>query len=311
MPCRACKGLHRERRARRDQRARVRRRRGGAARDEVSGRPRRDRRARGVARASRLPAPVRHHEDAEVARRIADVRSFQLQQARDHPEHEASRCARDRVALGGLGRRRRREFRAGRDGTMGSGVRRPREGEARPGDGVDLLARTDGARARLPGVRRPGRSDLRLQPPDRLARPRASRAVRDDHRLAVAALRRGRGDGGAAAPRAHGRRSVPRPLAGRVRHLLPRRCLGREGGNRRGALASRECVGARGAARRVPMRGRRPVDRDRDVVGRGMDAPRRISLVDARRKLAAPRWPVGSARVRGGCDRGGDLISRS
>ena len=50
--------------------------------------------------------------------------------------------------------------------------------------------RADGTAATLPGLRRPGLGDRRLQSPDRLARPRVDRPVRDDHGLAVAALRR-------------------------------------------------------------------------------------------------------------------------
>ena len=59
----------------------------------------------------------------------------------------------------------------------------PRDGELVP-PGPDRPA------PRLPGFRRPGIGARRLQHPDRLARPRADRAVRDDHRLARAALRR-------------------------------------------------------------------------------------------------------------------------
>ena len=53
-----------------------------------------------------------------------------------------------------------------------------------------------------PGLRRPGLGALGLQPPDRLARPRAARSVRHHHRLAVAALRRAAARHRAAASRA-------------------------------------------------------------------------------------------------------------
>src|SRR5438874_383562 len=82
-------------RARRDQRAGVRGGRGRPACDQIPCRSRRDRRARRVARAPGLLAPLRNHRNAEVIGRLSDVRGVQLQQARDHAEHEASGCARD------------------------------------------------------------------------------------------------------------------------------------------------------------------------------------------------------------------------
>ena len=59
--------------------------------------------------------------------------------------------------------------------------------------------RPDRAAQGLPRLRRPGLGARRLQRAHRLARPRAGRAVRHDHRLARAALRRRRARGRAAA----------------------------------------------------------------------------------------------------------------
>ena len=74
-----------------------------------------------------------------------------------------------------------------------------------------------------PGFGGQGSALVGLQLADRLARPRAGRPARHDHRLARAALRRHRARRRPALPAPHRSRRLPRRLAGRGRDLHARR----------------------------------------------------------------------------------------
>ena len=105
----------------------------------------------------------------------------------------------------------------------------------------------------LPGLRRAGRRARRLQRAHRLARPRAGRPVRHDHRLARAALRRGRARGRAAVPPPHRQGRVPRHLAGRVGELVAVAVAARLRDRRR-ASGSATATGTRTRARTARSR---------------------------------------------------------
>ena len=79
-----------------------------------------------------------------------------------------------------------------------------------------------------------------LQRAHRLARPRARRPVRHDHRLARAALRRRRARGRTPLPPPHRQRRVPRHLAGRVGELVAVTVAARLRGRRRDPPARRQ-----------------------------------------------------------------------
>ena len=117
-----------------------------------------------------------------------------------------------------------------------------------------------------------------LQRAHRLARPRARRPVRHDHRLARAALRRGRARRRAALPPAHRPRRVPRRR---------RRSSRRSGRCRRGcsttrSTASSACATATGTpARRRTARSRAPTKTASATAGSRSRAGRR-RLGDAR-----------------------------
>ncbi len=104
-----------------------------------------------------------------------------------HPEGTA--IARKLIGLAG---RRRGELRAEGDARLRPRLRISFSGQAEPRHGELVPAGSDRPAPRLPGLRRPGLGARRLQHPDRLARPRAHRPVRHDHRLARAPLRRDR-----------------------------------------------------------------------------------------------------------------------
>ena len=129
--------------------------------------------------------------------------------------------------------------------------------QARPRDDQRVPQRPDRAAQGLPGLRRPGRGARRLQRAHRVARPRARRPLRHHHRLARAALRRGRARGRSPVPPPHRQRRVPRHLAGRVGQLVALAVAARLRGRRRDPSARRQPPRARGAARRVPVCRRR------------------------------------------------------
>ena len=120
-----------------------------------------------------------------------------------------------------------------------------------------------GSAPRLSRLRRTGRGAVGLQLPDRLARPRADRPVRHDHRLARAALRRHRARGRAAASPRDRRRRVRRLESGRVRGVVVVRLAARVQARRRDRRASRQRTSDRTPARRVSVCGRRPLGGDR------------------------------------------------
>ena len=133
----------------------------------------------------------------------------------------------------------------------------------RPDHDQHLPVGADRTGARLSGLRRPGLGAGRLQLPDRLAGPRAARAVRHHHRLDLAALRRRRHRRGAAAPRPHRRGHVHRRVAGRDRRLRPGRVAARLRRQRPALRPRRQPLAARRAARRLSLRRRGSLDRHR------------------------------------------------
>ena len=156
------------------------------------------------------------------SRGFAAVRRPQRRQAQSHAEPQEARSGRARLAARDrVGRRGRRELRAARDEELRPRLRHARDAQARPRDGERVPQRADRAAQGLSGFRRPGFGARRLQRAHRLARPRAGRPVRHDHRLARTALRRGRARGGLALPAPHGPGRLPRRVAGRVRDLVP------------------------------------------------------------------------------------------
>ena len=102
-----------------------------------------------------------------------------------------------------VGRRGRRELRAACDEGLRPRLRHARRDQARPRDDERVPQRPDRSAQGLPRLRRPGLRARGLQRAHRLARPRAGRPVRHDHRLARAALRRDRARGRPALPPAH------------------------------------------------------------------------------------------------------------
>ena len=161
---------------------------------------------------ARLPARLRARpEQPARPRGRADVRRAQRRQAQRHAQPEAPEGGRARApARRRVGRRGRRELRAAGDEGLRARLRRARRDQARPRDDQRVPQRPDRSAQGLPRLRRPGLGARRLQRAHRLARPRARRPVRHDHRLARAALRRGRARGRAALPPAHRPRRLPR-----------------------------------------------------------------------------------------------------
>ena len=155
------------------QHPRVRVGRGGADRDALLRRAGRDRAARGVEVAARLPARVRTRtEQSARPRRRGDVRRAQRRQAERHPEPEASRFGRARAApRRGMGRRRRRELCAARHARLRARLRRARADQARPRDGQCVPERPDRSAPRLPRLRRAGLCARGLQRAHGLGRP--------------------------------------------------------------------------------------------------------------------------------------------
>ena len=171
--------------------------------------------SRGRAPTSCAPTPSAPKQPP-WARGLRHVRRPQRRQAQRHPQHQAPRRRRARQTAGRrVGRRRRRELRAQGDAGLRARLRRPRRRAARPGDDQRLPAGPDRPAPGLPGLRRPGLGAVGLQLPHRLARPRARRPLRHDHRLAGTALRRRRARRRAAVPPAHGPGRLPRPVTGR------------------------------------------------------------------------------------------------
>ena len=193
------------RRGRASEDPRVRLRRGRADRDALLRRARRDGAAHRVEDAARLPARVRARpEQPARPRGLADVRRAQRRQAQRHAQPEASRRRRARAAARRrVGRRGRRELRAAGDAGLRARLRRARRDQARPRDGQRVPQRPDRSAQGLPRLRRPGLRARGLQRAHRLARPRAGRPVRHDHRLARAPLRRDRARRRAALPAPH------------------------------------------------------------------------------------------------------------
>ena len=129
-----------------------------------------------------------------------------------------------------VGRRGRRELRTARDEGLRPRLRHARPDHTRSRDDQHVPERPDRSAQGLPRFRRARLGARGLQRAHRLARPRAGRPVRHDHRLARAPVRRRRARGRVALSPPHRPRRVPRSVPGGV---------ARAGRSRRGCSTTR------------------------------------------------------------------------